>query len=398
MRSTPEIARSQPDQAPAPVRVARSLEQIERCRYPTGLYSAVPADSDVLLDLYRSVWIRDTIYTLLAFEAIGDLERLRAGVYAMLDRVLLRWSYRLDWRIVEGLPDNQMEYLHPRYNPDGSEIYTQLWGLRQDDAVGLAIWALSRWQERFDLFRNDYQDFHLVQKLIWYCDRILVPHIPDNGIWEEEGPTKTVHLSSIAAVAAGLHQAARIGVKDIPDRLRHDTLLKIDQLAGRESDHHATDLALLTLVWPLGEDLPIPRSTLRDIVQRVEDQLTGTRGVVRYDGDAYHNCHGGPPEWTMGFGFLALAWNALGERERGQWYLHRLGNVATDTGELPESWCRDPEHHQYYNSPLCWSHALHVIAASSLGHQTEDAATSPRPGGRPEVVVLPTVRDAAAEE
>jgi GH15 family glucan-1,4-alpha-glucosidase len=180
--------------------------------------------------------------------------------------------------------------------------------------------------------------------------------------------------------------------------LRHDTLLKIDQLAGRESDHHATDLALLTLVWPLGEDLPIPRSTLRDIVQRVEDQLTGTRGVVRYDGDAYHNCHGGPPEWTMGFGFLALAWNALGERERGQWYLHRLENVATDTGELPESWCRDPEHHQYYNSPLCWSHALHVIAASSLGHQTEDAATSPRPGGRPEVVVLPTVRDAAAEE
>jgi GH15 family glucan-1,4-alpha-glucosidase len=370
MSSIPEIAPAPTSQPPVPVRVASSLEQIQRCRYPTGLYSAVPPDSDVLVDLYRSVWIRDTIYTLLAFEAIGDLERLRAGVYALLDRVLLRWSYRLDWRIVEGLPDNQMEYLHPRYNPDGSEIYTELWGLRQDDAVGLAIWALSRWQERFDLFRNDYQDFHLVQKLIWYCDRILVPHVPDNGIWEEEGPTKTVHLSSIAAVAAGLQQATRIGVKDIPPRLQRDTLLKLSALAGRESEHHATDLALLTLVWPLGDDLPIPRTTLRQIAERVEGELAGTRGVVRYAADTYHTCHGGPPEWTMGFGFLALAWDALGERERGRWYLHRLDNVITDAGELPESWCRDPEHHQYYNSPLCWSHALHVIAATKLGHRT----------------------------
>jgi GH15 family glucan-1,4-alpha-glucosidase len=398
MRPDPEIAPGEPDQTAARMRVARSLEQIERCRYPTGLYSAVPTDSEVLVDLYRSVWIRDTIYTLLAFEAVGDLERLRAGVYALLDRVLLRWSYRLDWRIVEGLPANELEYLHPRYHPDGSEIYTELWGLRQDDAVGLTIWALSRWQERFDLFRNDYQDFHLVQKLIWYCDRILVPNIPDNGIWEEEGPTKTIHLSSIAAVAAGLHQAARIGVKDIPDRLRNDTLLKINEMAGRESDHHATDLALLTLVWPLGEDLPVPRSTLREIVQRVERQLAGTRGVVRYNVDAYHTCHDGPPEWTMGFGFLALAWNALGEPDRGRWYLHRLENVATDTGELPESWCRDPEHHQYYNSPLCWSHALHVIAATSLAHQADGPAASPHTEGPPEVVALPGVRGATADD
>src|SRR5215207_7831422 len=115
-------------------RIDRSIEQIERSRYLTGLYSAVPPDSDVIVDVYRSVWIRDSIYTLLAFEAIGDLERLRAGVHALLDRVLLRWSYRLDWRIIEGVPDKEIEYLHPRYNPDGSEIYTELWGLRQDDA------------------------------------------------------------------------------------------------------------------------------------------------------------------------------------------------------------------------------------------------------------------------
>ena len=49
----------------------------------------------------------------------------------------------------------------------------------------------------------------------------------------------------------------RSGVTDIPARLRQDTLWKIDQLAGRESEHHDTDLALLTLIWPLGDDLPV---------------------------------------------------------------------------------------------------------------------------------------------
>lgn len=343
-----------------------SLWQIERCRYPTGLFSAVPPDSTVKVDLYRNVWIRDSIYTLLAYEAIGDLEALRAGVHALLDRVLLRWQYRLDWRIVEGIPDNPVEYLHPRFAPDGSEIYSELWGLRQDDAIGLAIWALGRWQERFGILRDDYTDFHVIQKLIWYLDRIAVPHVADSGIWEEEGATETVHLSSLAAVAAGLTQAARIRVADIPARLRADTLWKIDELAGRESEHHATDLALLTLVWPFGDDLPVPRSVQRRIVERVEAELLGTRGVVRYADDTYHACHGGPPEWTLGFGFLALAWNALGDPGRACHYLDRLHASATETGEYPESWCRDPEHDQCFNSPLCWSHALDVVASVEL--------------------------------
>jgi GH15 family glucan-1,4-alpha-glucosidase len=348
------------------VQVGASLGQIERCRYPTGLFSAVAPDSAVMLDLYRNVWIRDTIYTLLAYEAVGDVDALRRGVHALIDRVFLRWEPRIDWRIVHGVPRDEVAYLHPRYAPDGSELPSERWGLRQDDAVGLAVWALARWEERLGVFRNDYVDFHLVQKLIWYLDRIGVPHVADSGIWEEEGPTKAVHLSSLAAVAAGLTQAARIGIADIPVRLRAETLLKIDELAGRESAHHDTDLALLTLVWPLGDDLPVPASVQREIVERVERELVGGRGVVRYRDDAYHVCHGGPPEWTMGFGFLALAWNALGDADRADRYLDRLHASANETGEYPESWCREGGHYRYFNSPLCWSHALDVVACAHI--------------------------------
>src|SRR5262249_7825037 len=143
-------------------------------------------------------------------------------------------------------------------------------------------------------------------------------------------------------------------------------VVAIEHLAGRESSHHDTDLALLTAVWPLGADVPIPVSQQREMVERVERELLGARGVVRYLEDAYHVCHDGPPEWTVGLGFLPLAWNQLGDTARALGSLARLEATATESGELPEAWCRNPEHERYFNSPLCWSHALHVVAATEL--------------------------------
>jgi hypothetical protein len=65
-----------------------------------------------------------------------------------------------------------------------------------------------------------------------------------------------------------------------------------------------------------------------------------------------------------------------------------LEGVATRAGELPESWCRD-SHAKYFNSPLGWSQALHLVASvevagAGLGshHVTqqlaEPASWSPR--------------------
>ncbi len=83
----------------------------------------------------------------------------------------------------------------------------------------------------------------------------------------------------------------------------------------------------------------------------------------------------------MGLGFLALAWNALGEGEHAVWYERRLQSAATPSGELPESWCHDPGHEEYYNSPLCWSHALHVIVSAELGQRK--SVPAPAAGGEP---------------
>jgi len=125
-------------------------------------------------------------------------------------------------------------------------------------------------------------------------------------------------------------------------------------------------------------------SSQREMVQRVERELLGTRGVVRYLADGYHACGGGPPEWTMGLGLLALAWNSLGEHDRAVWYSHRLQSVSTATGGLPESWCHDPSHDEFYNCPLCWSHALHVVAAVEIDGRRASASPGTIVGEAPE--------------
>ena len=55
----------------------------------------------------------------------------------------------------------------------------------------------------------------------------------------------------------------------------------VDTLAmgGRETDERSTDLALLTLIWPLGDDIAIPRRTQREILDRVERELVPKRGI-----------------------------------------------------------------------------------------------------------------------
>ena len=190
--------------------IAQSLRQIERCRYPSGLYAAVPADSQARLEIYANMWLRDTIYTLLAYDAVGDVESLREGIPSCSTASCIAGSPASTGGSCTACPETQVEYLHPRYAPDGSEIHHELWGLRQDDAVGLVIWALSRWHERFGVLRNARglppdPETDLVPR----PDRR--PQPPDNGIWEEEEPTQAVHLSSLGAVAAGLNQASRIG-------------------------------------------------------------------------------------------------------------------------------------------------------------------------------------------
>lgn len=116
---------------------------------------------------------------------------------------------------------------------------------------------------------------------MWYLDAVQAPRTRDNGIWEEEARFRA---SSLGAVLPGCRQAARMGL-DVPESLSGETWAMFHSLLPRESPGNQTDMALLTLVWSFGEDLDISEKLMRHIVTRVENELLGRRGVLRYPGD-----------------------------------------------------------------------------------------------------------------
>lgn len=348
-----------------------SRKHLDALRNEHGLYYAA------LSDQYRFVWLRDTIYMLLGYEAIGDKDAVRQGVWALYDRILVPYSFKIDWRMIEGAPPagQECEYLHPRYLPDGSESPEE-WGWTQHDAVAAVLWGVLRFESTVGgVFRNPVLDRHLLQKLVWYLQAVNVPDLPDNGVWEE---SRTIHLSTLASVHAALDEATNAGLvvdRHYVARIRGAVTALL--MGPRESLDRRNDLAMLTVVWPFGPSIPVGDDLKRDIVFQVEESLAtiataGSRkhGVIRYHGDSYRGVPAGcqcdcSVEWPLGFGLLALAYNELGFKEEARSYLEKLEAAALPDGAFPESWC--PRCGTHVNAPLGWTQSLHLIAKSTLG-------------------------------
>lgn len=350
--------------------IADSRPHLDALRNEYGLYYAA------LSDQYRFVWLRDTIYMLLGYEAIGDKDAVRQGVWALYDRILVPYSFKIDWRMMEGAPPqgSECEYLHPRYLPDGRESDEE-WGWTQHDAVAAVLWGVLRFDRTVGgVFRNPTLDRHMMQKLVWYLQAVNVPDLPDNGVWEE---SRTIHLSTLASVYAALDEAYHAGFivnRHYVARIRGAVTTML--MGPRESLERQTDLAMLTAVWPFGASIPVGDDLKRDIVFQVEKALATapsgprTRGVIRYPGDRYRGvpdgCHCDcSVEWPLGFGLLALAFNELGMHDNAVSYLAKLEENALPDGSFPESWC--PNCGAYVNAPLGWTQSLHLIAKSALG-------------------------------
>ena len=330
MRYSPSMALSSAD----------SRAQLDSLRNEFGFYYAS------LSEVYHFVWLRDSIYMLLGYEALGlkgdesAKQAVRDGVHALYDRILLPFSYKIDWRIVEGAPPDgqEREYLHPRYLPDGSES-PDAWGWTQHDSVGILLWGILRFESSLSgVLRNENVDRHLLQKLVWYLEAVDVPNLPDNGIWEEG---RTIHLSTLAAVYAGLEA--------------------LTALEPRESLEHLNDLAMLTAVWPFGAELPFGDDIKHALVERAISNLERPKGLLRYPGDQYETCHAEEAEWPLGFALLGLAFSELGDLDSARGYLAKLEAQAEPGGAIPEARCGHEGCPSHYNTPLGWAQAMHLV-------------------------------------
>lgn len=172
----------------------KSLQILKRMQHPNGLFSAAKNPNSG----YHRVWIRDNVYAALGLEAAGKKRDVVRAYRAILD-ILLKYEWKIDLAI-EKKPQFHFEYIHPRYEVNGEEIYEE-WGNKQNDAIGAFLFKIGDLEERGIRITRNKNDLKIIQKLVRYLESIEYWHDEDNGMWEEN---TEVHASSVGACVAGL--------------------------------------------------------------------------------------------------------------------------------------------------------------------------------------------------
>lgn len=322
---------------------------LNRLQYPHGLFAASSHDSKTG---YNNVWLRDNVYTSLAFESVDDRYTLRRIYQSILD-ILNNHEGKIDQAIAKK-PVHHYEYIHPRYSPYLGELWDE-WGNKQNDAIGAVLFKI------FDLERKDVhilrggKDLRILQKVVDYLAAIEYWKCPDHGMWEYK---EEVRSSSIGACLAGLKKAQYFVA--VPNHLIYHGEQSLQKLLPNESSSRYVDMAQLSLIFPFNI---VDKGMAKQILDRTEETLVKEHGLIRYKGDWYY-LDGSEAQWPMGFAWMALCYKQLKNNEKRQHYLTKTIKQLTPDGEMPELYYSNPKKINE-NTPLTWAQALLITAAQN---------------------------------
>ena len=320
-----------------------SYEILKNLRLKNGLFIAAPSS------IYNKAWLRDNIYSAIGLEIVNVKEAIQT-YHALLD-ILKKHEYKINFAIKEK-PKHAYQYIHARYNPETLEEYHEEWGNKQNDAIGALLFKIAELlDKKLPVLRN-LDDYRIIQKLVFYLESIEYWHDKDNGMWEEY---EEIHASSVGACLAGLKAIANQVY--VPSHLIEKGQETLNLLLPRESETKETDLALLSLIYPYNIVNDKQKSL---ILKNVEEKLLREKGVIRYINDQYFN-KGKEASWTFGLAWLAVIYKDI-DKIKYEFYLQKTIEAMTDNHELPELYINDEIPNE--NTPLAWTHAMHLVALS----------------------------------
>jgi len=320
-----------------------SYEILKNLRLKNGLFIAAPSS------IYNKAWLRDNIYSAIGLEIVNVKEAIQT-YHALLD-ILKKHEYKINFAIKEK-PKHAYQYIHARYNPETLEEYHEEWGNKQNDAIGALLFKIAELlDKKLPVLRN-LDDYRIIQKLVFYLESIEYWHDKDNGMWEEY---EEIHASSVGACLAGLKAIANQVY--VPSHLIEKGQETLNLLLPRESETKETDLALLSLIYPYNIVNDKQKSL---ILKNVEEKLLREKGVIRYINDQYFN-KGKEASWTFGLAWLAVVYKDI-DKIKYEFYLQKTIEAMTDNHELPELYINDEIPNE--NTPLAWTHAMHLVALS----------------------------------
>jgi GH15 family glucan-1,4-alpha-glucosidase len=365
--------------------VEDSLRIIRENQHDSGAYVACPHFAS-----YRYCWFRDGSFIADAMSRVGDYRSAEA-FFDWCARVLLGRAAAVRDLIERGEVDavSDEELLRCRFTIEG-EADEVTWEHFQLDGYGTWLWALSEHLVRSG--RDVKPAWHDAAQLT--SDYLEVFWRRPCADWWEEHPDKN-HVSTLAALYAGLRCIARAGVLEKPQQLRallNATAIRDQILWHGVHDSHlckwlgtsAIDGSLLACIVPFDVVDP-PDPVARETVHVVEQTLL-VGGVHRYLGDIYY----GGGEWLLLSALLG--WNQLaqGRRADALAQLCWIADQANPAGELPEhvagtlvvprlraEWI---ERAGPVASPLLGSHAMFLTLATELGVASDGSVEHAREG------------------
>lgn len=356
----------------------KSIEVIESNQSPSGALVACPTFRN-----YNYCWLRDGTFTAYALDRAGR-HRAAERFYRWVKDAISPQAGRVERllsRARAGEPIAPNEYLHTRYNLDGSEG-REGWPNFQLDGYGAWLWGLA---EHVRMAGNR----GLLGELRDAVDltiRYLTPFWPrpNYDCWEEFGDR--VHPSTLACIYGGLRAINRyLGDPGVSETA---ALIKSAVLQHGVNDGHlvksfgstAVDSNLLWACTPfrlLEPDHPIMRKT----VSKIEETLL-TGGLHRYREDTYY----GGGEWLLLTAFLSWYYCETGRVGEAARLLDWIEARAGEDGLLPEQVPENLNRPEYYPiwlerwgeiaRPLLWSHAMYLVLAEEIR-----AAEGGVPGG-----------------
>lgn len=318
--------------------------------------------------LYRRIWLRDNAFITMTYKD-KHCNTYERTYHTFLD-IFRKYEWKIDYHL-KVKPVHQHEFIHPRYTADTlEEITDEPFGNCQFDALGLVLFGIGEGERVGKRVLRDEKDREIVQKLVYYLEKCEYYNLPDNGAWEEYRELKS---SSVGACVAGL-----MSVRDIvyvPSNLIQKGYQVLGGMFPYESQTRHVDMIQLSLIYPynlvFGEDA-------KRIMDRIESYLVRDKGVARYECDSYycvpeherqwHNpsiYKGIESEWPLGFAWLSLAAQTMGDIEKAQYYINKVEEVMTEDGGVPELYLANSDTYNE-NSPLFWANAKYIQAKEGL--------------------------------
>ncbi len=262
-----------------------------------------------------------------------------------------------------------------KYYPNGLKALPKF----QPDQTGTVIWAV--WHHFKDDLKRALNYKELIEKgANGICNKWNIDHFSSvtNDLWEERltfPDLKDNWTYSLAACIKGLECANAIIPNkkwlDVANLMRKRLESHYESFFfrsyGQLSDKRI-DASVLGLVYPFEIFLPTDPRIVATIVE-LENRLVKNGGLHRYENDEYDGwMYGmlhrrkGSGAWPLLNFWLSIYYSKASDKEKAQQYYDWVLNRVD--GFIPEQIFENNT--QISVCPLCWSHAMFVLASKEL--------------------------------